>query len=93
MNIESAARLTGKTVAEQTQHVDRCTKRAQSAIGQKLEVRLDRKTTVEGTIKAVKFSRYNYSGASSLKIVWEVTMSCGAKEVERTVHVSKLPRE
>lgn len=60
------------------------------AIGKPLTVRLDRKTTLSGTVTAVDFG-YIHHTARSVVAYFKVELECGAAKTRRTVHISRLP--
>lgn len=62
------------------------------AIGQRLAVRLDRKTTVSGIVTAVDFG-YIHHTPRGVVAYFKVEIECfGAAKARRVVHISRLPQ-
>lgn len=67
-------------------------KRGQQSVGAPFKIG-SKKAYVSGKIVAVEFSRYDFTRTGrSLKLIWKVTMECGATGIRKEFHVAALPR-
>lgn len=59
-------------------------------LGGKLTVRLDRKTTLEGEIAAVRFLKVADRGGTA-EALFEVDLICGSARTPRTLRLTRIP--
>lgn len=59
--------------------------------GRKMTVRLNAKSCLNGEVVAARPAYVEHVGASSVRVVFEVDMVCGAAKVSRTVHLNNIP--
>ena len=59
-------------------------------LGRKMNVRLDRKTVLEGELVAARVAEVRQNG-NTVEAIFEVDLKCGISSFPRTVRVGKLP--
>lgn len=61
-----------------------------AALGLPFGIRTDKNTVVRGTVKDVEFGYFTSTGRT-LRVVFKVTMECGAAKALRTFNCEALP--
>lgn len=59
-------------------------------LGRKMNIRLDRKTVLEGELIAARVAEVRQNG-NTVEAIFEVDLKCGISSFPRTVRVGKLP--
>lgn len=91
-DVEAYRQLRAEEIAGKMESVRRKAQRtvAQLDVGRRMEIRLDRKTTLEGEVVAARVAEVRQNG-SAIEAVFELDLKCGISSFPRTIRVTKLP--